>query len=80
MKIRIGGPYGVPVQYLDATHVTFVSDDERDAFDVQICGNGSSISVCAIGSFKADGVIYEGRIMVIPNASNVVTIQAKPHT
>lgn len=78
MKIRIGGLYGEPTQYLDVKSVAFVADDGRDAFEVRIVGD-SSIEVSAGGTFRAGGVLYDGRIMVIPNASNVVTIQAKPY-
>jgi hypothetical protein len=79
MKIRIGGRFGEPAQYIDAASVIFEAEDGREAFEVRIT-DGRSIEVCAGGTFKADGVLYEGRIMVIPNASNVVTIQAKPYT
>ena len=75
LHIETGHPVTADVKQVDGRCVRFVSDDDRTMFEVIAGKDGRSLEVRAVEVTKVDGVIYAGRLVVYPAASNTVTIR-----
>ena len=76
MKVQIGG-FGEPTQTLDVPRLMFVvGDDSRTMFEVWLGKDGVSLEISGCGVCKVNGVLYDSRFSVHPDAANKVTIRA----
>jgi hypothetical protein len=75
MKLAIGNVLD-GYEESEATDAKFVADDGRDMFSVSIGKDGRSLEVRALNCCKVDGVLYSTQILVIPQVSNSVRIEA----
>jgi hypothetical protein len=80
MKIRIGDYAGGQAhEFHDGMNVQFVAQDSRVMFEISSNNDGKSIGILGVNSCIVDGVRYDNRFNVRPNAANSVTIEANKY-
>jgi hypothetical protein len=77
MKIQTGMKLMSDVKPVDGNCVYFVADDDRVMFSVTIGKDGRSLEIRACDTCVVDGVTYDTRLLVAPNAGNSITVSTK---
>ena len=78
MKIFVNNVNGFRTQ-VKATGISFTNDKDMIIFSVTPGRDGRSIIVRGVETIFIDGVAFGSRLSVSPEASNLVTIQARPY-